>query len=124
MKREWFFFPLGYIWRWMGGIPVDRKNKNSLTEQMINRFKSKDSFHLAIAPEGTRKKNSDWKTGFYYIAVGAGVPISLAYIDFFRKEVGVAKIFYPTAGKAQEDLLEIKDFYKNIKGKHLERFSL
>ncbi len=123
MKKEWFFFPFNIFLKAIGGIPVDRKRKTSLTEQMIEEFKRRDHFQLAIAPEGTRKKNAQWKSGFYYIALGAGVPISLAHIDYTRKEVGISKNFIPT-GNENEDIEQIKQFYKNFKGRHPEQFSI
>ena len=124
MKKEWFFFPLGYIFKAMGGVPVDRKNKkNSLTEQMIKRFGLNKEFRLAISPEGTRKKNTQWKTGFYYIALGAKVPISLAHIDYGKKEIGLSLNFLPT-GNVEADMEEIKNFYTGFKGKYPDKFSL
>ena len=124
MKKEWFFFPLGYIFKAMGGVPVDRKNKkNSLTEQMIKRFNRNKEFRLVISPEGTRKKNDRWKTGFYYIALGAKVPISLAHIDYGKKEIGLSFNFLPT-GNVETDMEKIKNFYTGFKGKYPEQFSL
>lgn len=64
MKKEWFFFPLGLIFRAIGGIPVDRSRNTSLVDQMANRFAGSKLFHLAITPEGTRKSNPNWKKGF------------------------------------------------------------
>ncbi|MDR0232213.1 MAG: 1-acyl-sn-glycerol-3-phosphate acyltransferase [Dysgonamonadaceae bacterium] len=124
MKKEWFFFPLGYIFKAMGGVPVDRKNKKtSLTEQMIERFNRSKEYRLAISPEGTRKKNTQWKTGFYYIALGAKVPISLAHIDYEKKEIGLSLNFLPT-GNVEDDMEKIKNFYVGFKGKYPENFSL
>ncbi|GBU07024.1 acyltransferase [Bacteroidales bacterium] len=123
MKKELFFFPMGYLIKAMGGIPVDRKNKKSLTAQMIEMFNSKKNFHLAVAPEGTRKKTSNWRTGFYYIAIGAKVPISLAHIDFRKKELGVSENFYPT-GNEISDMDYIKKKYKDFIGKIPGNFSI
>ncbi|MDR3218926.1 MAG: 1-acyl-sn-glycerol-3-phosphate acyltransferase [Dysgonamonadaceae bacterium] len=123
MKKEWFFFPINYFLRALGGIPVNREKKSSLSDQMARLFASERHFHLAIAPEGTRKKNINWKTGFYYIAEKAGVPVTLAYIDYAKKEIGIGKNFYPT-GNLRNDIEEIKSFYKNIKGKHPNKFAI
>lgn len=124
MKKEWFFFPLGYIFKAMGGVPVDRKNKkSSLTEQMIERFNRSKEFRLAISPEGTRQKTTQWKTGFYYIALGAKVPISLAHIDYVKKEIGLSVNFLPT-GNVESDMEKIKNYYSGFKGKYPEQFSL
>ncbi len=122
MKKEWFFFPVSCLLKAIGGIPVNRKKKSSLTEQMVEEFQAREHFQLAIAPEGTRKK-SEWKSGFYYIALNAGVPISLAHIDYRKKEVGISRNFYPT-GDVDKDINEIKQFYKNFSGKHPEQFSI
>jgi 1-acyl-sn-glycerol-3-phosphate acyltransferase len=121
MKKDWFFFPLGYLLRSLGGIPVNRKKKTSLSEQMVKLFNSKKYFQLAIAPEGTRKRNAQWKSGFYYIALNARVPISLAYIDYRKKEIGVFDIFHPT-GNADQDITTIKQYYKHVRGRYPNDF--
>ena len=121
MKKEWFVFPLGYLLKSMGALPVDRKKRASVSEQMVEIFHSKNNFQLAIAPEGTRSKTDQWKTGFYYIALNAGVPITLAYIDYAKKEVGVKEIFYPT-GDVEKDIEKIKNQYKDVRAKHPKRF--
>jgi 1-acyl-sn-glycerol-3-phosphate acyltransferase len=90
---------------------------------MTTLFQSNDNFQLAIAPEGTRKKTAKWKTGFYYIALAAGVPITLAYIDYSQKEIGVIKNFYPT-GAAEQDIDEIKQYYSHIQAKHPKKFTI
>ena len=123
MKQEWFFFPLSYILKAIGGIPVKRGKRTSLTEQMIEEFNHRTHFQLAIAPEGTRKKNAHWKSGFYYIAYGANVPISLAHIDYSMKEIGISENFHPS-GDEKNDITKIKLFYKNFSGKHPERFTV
>jgi 1-acyl-sn-glycerol-3-phosphate acyltransferase len=123
MKKDWFFFPFGNLFRYMGGIPVNRDKKNSLTQQMVELFKKKDQLQLAIAPEGTRKQNSSWKTGFYHIALAAHIPIPLIYIDYGKREIGMEQIFHPS-GNAEKDIQEIKDYYKNIQAKHPEKFSI
>ncbi|MCL1934221.1 MAG: 1-acyl-sn-glycerol-3-phosphate acyltransferase [Candidatus Azobacteroides sp.] len=123
MKKEWFFFPLGYLLKLVGALPVDRKKKTSVSDQMVALFRSRNHFQLAIAPEGTRGRNAQWKTGFYYIALNAGVPITLAYIDYSKKEIGIKKVFYPT-GDVQCDIEEIKDYYKDVQAKHPERFAI
>ncbi len=107
----------------MGGIPVNRGKKGQMTDQMIEEFNRHEYFQLVIAPEGTRKLVSEWKKGFYYIALGAKVPIALAYIDFKLKEAGIPMYFYPT-GDEQKDIQEIKDFYKNFTGKNSRNFTV
>lgn len=121
MKKEWFVFPLGYFFRSIGGIPVYRDKRMSLTDQMVAHFEANDTFRIAITPEGTRKPNADWKKGFYYIALKAGVPIQLAYIDYKKKEVGIAATFHPT-GNEDMDMAAIKHFYKDVCAKKPENF--
>jgi 1-acyl-sn-glycerol-3-phosphate acyltransferase len=123
MKKEWFFFPMNLIFKSLGGIPVDRKKKLSISEQMITMFRSNENFRLAITPEGTRKKSTTWKTGFYYIAYKSEVPIALAYIDYFRKEIGIIKNFYPT-GNEKQDINEIKQYYSHIQAKYPKKFTI
>jgi 1-acyl-sn-glycerol-3-phosphate acyltransferase len=123
MKKEWFFFPIGLLLKSLGGIPVDRKRKTRISEQMVEWFRADERFQLAIAPEGTRKKNSQWKTGFYYIAMEAKVPITLAYIDYSKREIGTMANFTPT-GDVKADIETIKSYYSGINAKHPKRFEL
>ncbi|TWV12344.1 acyltransferase [Bacteroidaceae bacterium HV4-6-C5C] len=123
MKKEWFFFPLGMLFKGIGGIPVDRGRKTSLVDQMVENFKKKKRFHLAITPEGTRKANSEWKKGFYFIAMKAQVPIILIGIDYPSKTITVGKAITPS-GDFEKDLNEIKLYFKDFKGKKPENFSL
>ena len=123
IKKEWFKFPFNILFKRFGGIPVDRKIKNSLTDQIVEQFESRKRFQLAITPEGTRKPNSDWKRGFYHIAQRAHVPILLTYIDYGTKTAGIERIFYPT-GDEEKDISEIKLYFKNFVGKHPEGFAI
>ena len=123
MKKEWFFFPINYLFKSMGALPVDRKKKTSTTDQMVELFHSESHLQLAVSPEGTRRKNTQWRTGFYYIALKAGVPIILAYIDYSKKEVGVKKTFYPT-GDVDNDIEEIKSCYTDVQAKHPRKFAI
>jgi 1-acyl-sn-glycerol-3-phosphate acyltransferase len=123
MKKEWFFFPLGVFFRSVGGIPVDRKHKTSLTQQMTAIFASRDEFHLAITPEGTRSANPKWKKGFYYIALDAKVPIVLIGIDYAKKTITAGKYIIPN-GDYDAQLAEIKQYYTQFTAKHPERFAI
>lgn len=122
MKKEWFVFPLGYIFKAMGGIPVHRGRKSSLVDQMAQQFKERKRFHLAITPEGTRKANANWKKGFYHIAMKAGVPIVLIGIDYSIKTISASKYIIPS-GNIDEDMVTIKNYFKNFKGKFPENFA-
>lgn len=123
IKKSWFFFPMNLFFVAMGGVPIDRTKKNSVTDQMAEEFDKREHFHLAITPEGTRSLSPKWKMGFYHIAVKANVPIQLAYIDYAKKEMGITKLFYPT-GNEEADLLEIHDFYRNVTAKFPHKFNL
>ena len=123
MKKDWFFFPLGGIFRWMGGIPVERSKHTSLVQQVIKKIKESDKFHLAITPEGTRSANPNWKKGFYYIALGANIPIALYGIDYKHKRIVATKYIIPT-GDFENEMKEIKRYYKDYEGKYPEKFVL
>lgn len=123
MKKEWFFFPLGLIFKAVGGIPVNRGRKSSLVDQMSEKIASCKRFHLAITPEGTRKANPNWKKGFYYIALKAQVPIVLIGIDYPSKTISATKAMMPT-GDIEKDMREIKLHFKNFRGKNPDNFDI
>ena len=123
IKKEWFFFPFNLLFNWLGGVPVDRGKRTSVTDQMVERFKTSERFQLAVTPEGTRKRAKDWKKGFYYIAQGAGLPIILVAIDYAKKCITAEKVIHPS-GDLDKDMREIKLYYKNFKGKYPENFSI
>lgn len=113
MKSFWFFFPLKYLLRYFGGIPVERgkgKHKGSLTEKIIELFKKEPYVNLAVTPEGTRSATDKWKTGFLYIAYGANVPILLAAIDYSRKKMVIDKV-YDFTGDVDADMKAIRSYY-------------
>jgi len=115
-KKELFFPPFGWYFRWMGGTPIDRsKNKNTVAAT-VEIFNQKKEFRIAIAPEGTRKKTDTWKSGFYYIAVEAQVPIICVSFDYKTKTVAIGSPFYPT-GNYQQDLPQLRNFFKDAVGK-------
>lgn len=115
-KKELFKPPFGWVFRWLGGSPLDRSGGKNKVEAIASLFSQKDTFRLAMAPEGTRKKVKEWRTGFYYIALKADVPIVPVSFDFKTKTVTIGKPFYPT-GVIEEDLPKIKSFYKGVVGK-------
>ena len=98
-KKELFQFPFGAYFRWMGGEPLNRKKNENKVDAIADVFKNKETFRLAIAPEGTRKKVDEWKTGFYYIALQADIPIIPIAFDFGKKEVKISAPFFPTGNK-------------------------
>ena len=117
MKDAWFFWPLGPVFRWLGAMPVDRRKSNNVVAQMIAAFQRKTEMILMVPPSGTRKKVLCWKTGFYHIAHGAGVPIAMGYLDYRLKIGGIGPVFHPT-GNIEQDLKTIQKFYRDITGKH------
>lgn len=123
MKSSWFFFPLGYFFRALGGIPVYRKNKKgSLVDQLINRFNESERLAIAITPEGTRSRTARWHTGFLRIAREAGVPILLGVIDYRSRKVMIKETFTPTYD-TDSDMRAIKEFYKPYTGKYPDKFT-
>jgi len=120
-KSSLFPTGLGFVMRWLGGVPVNRTASGNMVESTIAAFNRADRLTVIVPPEGTRDKVSHWKTGFYYIALGAKVPILLGFMDFKDKVGGVAHLFYPT-GDIELDMLEIKRFYRGFTGKNPQQF--
>ena len=123
MKKEWFFWPLGPIFKHIGGIPVWRSKHTSMTDNLADTAKSRNSFKLCITPEGTRKPVADWKKGFYYIALKAGIPILLYGVDYEKKTITCTESIIPT-GDIDADMKRIKLYFKDFKGKKPENFTI
>ncbi len=129
IKEEWMKSLAGGFFKWMGGIAIKRKpqkegeNRKSMTEAMAELFKENSKLCLMVTAEGTRSLCKQWKTGFYYVALTASVPIVLAYLDYEKREAGIGKVIYP-CGDIAKDMKEIMTFYKDIKGRFPEKFSL
>lgn len=129
IKDSYMKFPFGLFVRAMGGIGIDRRPKApgeprpSMVQLMTDLFKTHPKLVMLVTPEATRAKQEKWKTGFYHVAVNAGVPIALAYMDYKNKKTGVGKIVYPT-GDFEKDMAEIMAFYANINAKFPEKFSV
>lgn len=118
-KESLFRPPLGAIFRWLGGYPVDRSRSHNYVDAVVDIFKQEKEFKLCIAPEGTRSRVDKLKTGFYYIAKGAGVPILLCKFDYATREVVVSPPFHPTED-VEADLAYIYDFFRGTRGKNPE----
>ncbi|MCS6934566.1 MAG: 1-acyl-sn-glycerol-3-phosphate acyltransferase [Chitinophagales bacterium] len=129
VKKEWLRFPFGGMMNALGAIGIDRSPRKpgeqrlSMTEAMIRLFNGRDELVVLITPEGTRSLRTKWKTGFYHVAAGAGVPIALGYLDYKKKIAGVGKLIYPS-GDMQKDMREIMQFYQNICPRYPEKFSI
>lgn len=123
MKKEWFFWPLGVLFRHLGGIPVHRTKRTSLTDTLAETAKNSDTFHLCITPEGTRSANSEWKKGFYFIAQKAEIPILLYGIDYERRLICCTKSII-ASGDIDKEMADIKQYFTGFKGKHPENFTI
>ena len=122
MGKDSLFPPLvGGVMRWLGGIPVNRARSGNLVQATVDAYNSNARLIVIVPPEGTRSKVTQWKTGFYYIAQGAGVPIALGYLDFRKKEAGLSRMFQPS-GDIAADMVEIQAFYAGITGKNPGKF--
>ncbi|WP_028375046.1 1-acyl-sn-glycerol-3-phosphate acyltransferase [Leeuwenhoekiella sp. MAR_2009_132] len=119
-KKELFKWPFGLFFRSLGGTPLNRIKGQNQVEQIAALFDTEEIFRLALSPEGTRKKVETWKTGFYYIALKAQVPILPITMNFKDKEHHIGSLFYPT-GDISKDMLELRLFFKNIQGKIPEK---
>lgn len=124
VKKEFFWGPLGPLLKKLGAIPVDRKKGATIAKQVIDHMNSVDKMHLAIAPEGTRKKTSNWKTGFHTIARACNATVYLGYFDWKTKQVGRGVKFELT-DNPKEDLKRIRAHYKQmgIEGKNPNCFT-
>lgn len=123
IKKEVNFFPLSILLKNTGAIPVERSKKQNLTDQIIEKFNQSEELLVTVPAEGTRKRVDKWKSGFYYAALGANVPILPGYLDYKRKEGGFGAPIYPT-GNVEEDLLKLRKFFEDKTGKYPEFFNL
>lgn len=119
-KRSLFKKPFGAIFKWLGGIPIDRSRSNNIVGQMVDKFNETDRLILTIPPSGTRKRVAKWKSGFYHIAAGAKVPVVLGFIDFQRKTGGIGPVV-TLSGDMEQDMRAIRAFYADIEGKYPEK---
>tara|TARA_B100001758_G_C18272480_1_gene537126 strand:- start:70 stop:621 length:552 start_codon:yes stop_codon:yes gene_type:complete len=122
IKSSFFVPVIGSLFKWNGGIPVFRDSKNNVVSQLVDRFNSTDSLILGIAPEGTRSRVKKWKTGFYYIAHQAKVPILLLAVDFKNKKIGVVDSINPS-GDLDKDMIFIQEKFKYFQGKIPENYN-
>ncbi|GAA4271912.1 1-acyl-sn-glycerol-3-phosphate acyltransferase [Aquimarina gracilis] len=115
-KKELFKWPLGWYFKKVGGIPLDRTPGQNKVEAIAEIFKKRKELRLALAPEGTRKKVKEWKTGFYHIAKAAQVPVIMVTFDFGKKQNAISEPFFPT-DDMEKDLKFMYSFFKGVKGK-------
>jgi 1-acyl-sn-glycerol-3-phosphate acyltransferase len=123
-KEQLFRPPFRGLMMWLGGIPVDRAKSTNLVAASVDAIQAADGpLQLIVPPEGTRNKTRYWKTGFYYIAAGAQVPIVMAYMDYQKKVSGLGPVFLPT-GDIEADMAAIKAFYAQFRGKNAGQFDV
>ena len=109
-KHTLFRWPFGGLMRWFGGMPVVRSERGGVVAQVIDIFKGRERMVFGLSPEGTRKRVDQWKTGFYHIALGAGVPIVPGYFDYPRKVIGFGPPLMPS-GDIEADISTLQAFY-------------
>lgn len=130
IKDYWTKFPFGLIVKPLGGLGINRRSNakerggKSYVDQMKDFFKKHDRIAVVVTPEGSRSRRDKWKTGFYHTAIGAGVPITFGYLDYKKKQAGVASVVLHPTGNKEEDLKVMMDFYKTIVPKYPENFAL
>ena len=121
-KSSIFKWPFGSLMRWLGGISVNREQSSNLVASSAQALRDADGIvQLIVPPEGTRGMVRHWKTGFYYIALEAKLPIVMAYMDYSTKRSGLGPLFYPS-GDIDKDMITIKTFYAPFKGKNASQF--
>jgi len=116
-KASLFRPPFGILFRMLGGIPVDRSRRNNFVDAVVDKFEDQKEMKISIAPEGTRKRVDKLRTGFYYIAKGAGVPILLCKFDYGNKLIGISTPFYLTDDQ-EKDFSTIFAYFEGVKGKN------
>lgn len=114
-KKQLFYPPYGWFFRWCGGVPVDRSKPQGLVEQTVQAIREADHFQLVITPEGTRSKVGKWKMGFYHIAKLADIPVVLGYVDSSTMTCGIGPTFNLTENM-EADIKAIQAFFKDKVG--------
>ncbi|MCH4823022.1 1-acyl-sn-glycerol-3-phosphate acyltransferase [Gramella lutea] len=120
-KQELFKPPFGWYFKMVGGAPIDRSGKKKKVDAIAKIFREREVFRLAMSPEGTRQKTEKWRTGFYYIALKAEVPIIRVSFDYGVKKVKISEPFWPS-GDFDKDYKEIFSYYNGVQGKIPENF--
>ena len=115
-KDTLFRWPLGPVFRRIGGIPVNRRERSGFVQALLEEFARREHMWLALAPEGTRSPTDHWKSGFYRIAVAAGLPVGLGYIDYATRTVGI-DTYVTMTGDAGADMARLREFYATKRGR-------
>jgi 1-acyl-sn-glycerol-3-phosphate acyltransferase len=119
-KNSIFKPPFGTVMKWLGGVPVDRSAPHGMVKQVVEAFERKEKLVLAVPPSGTRSKRDHWKSGFYWMACNAQVPIACGYLDYDRKVAGIGMVFQPS-GDVHADMDKLRSYYEGIRGRFPER---
>ncbi len=120
-KASLFKPPFGFFFRWLGGAPINRSKSTNKVQAIVNIFNSRTAFILAMSPEGTRQKVAKWRTGFYYIAKGAKVPIVMIALDFKNKQLILSEP-YDVTDDMEADFKYFHSYFDGIEGKHPELY--
>jgi 1-acyl-sn-glycerol-3-phosphate acyltransferase len=123
IKKELFVFPFSYLLKKSGGIAIDRKISHHIVDEMATRIAASDQMYLVMAAEGTRKRVDHWKSGFYYVAMKANVPVIAGFLDYAKKEAGFGPIVQLT-GNVENDMQKFRDFYKDITPRITNNFNV
>jgi len=127
VRNRWFvadvfcWWPLGNLMRWLGGIPIDRSCPQDLVTFTIGKFKEHDELILALYPEGTTRKAEKWKTGFWHIARGAGIPIQFLAVDYKKRASVFGPVIQPS-NDIESDMKKIQTYFKNVTPRNIEKF--
>ena len=116
MKHSAFIGPLGWLLRYCGAVPIDRRRPTARITAIVKLFSSRDRLNLVITPEGTRGPRTHWKTGFFHIAQAADVPIVVAYLDARKKEVSMGYQFQPKQAELEPEMKKLYAFYDQYEG--------
>jgi len=121
IKKEMFVFPIGFLLKAFGALPIDRKRSKATMQKIKQLYEKHDEFVVLVTPEGTRRRTEKWKKGFYYIATAVDVPIVCGYMDYAKKEGGIGPTIYPS-GNFSNDMKQIYDFYRDKAAKYPDDF--
>ena len=119
-KDTMFRWPLRGIFLWLGGVPINRRERTGMIGQLVDVFARRESFHLCITPEGTRSRSDHWKTGFYRLALATGVPVGLGFIDYGNRRIGVER-WISLSGEEETDLALFRAYYADKTGRYPEK---
>ncbi len=121
MKKEAFIWPLSYLWVWLGGVPLDRTASENTVEQLVQKFERSDKLWVAIAPEGTRNKVEQWKTGFLRIATAAQIPVMVVAWDYPTKSIVLDRLWH-LSGDIPSDVAAIRQHARSqFQGRHPQK---